>query len=103
LQKWADALCPRGFVVLGAFYALIGKVLAELPALLEKDVAKLFNIVDDSRSFIGPDIEPDAWARFDGSGRREAMNDALIPPHRGRKCGEAAEGLRMLESEIQRH
>src|ERR1700676_106746 len=103
LQKWADALRPGSFIVLGTLNALIGKILGELPALLQKDVAKLFNIVNDSRAFVGPDIEPDARARLDGSGRCEAMNNALIPPHRRRQCREPAEDLRILESEIQRH
>jgi hypothetical protein len=35
LQKWADALSPGGFVVLGAFDALVMKVLAELPTFLQ--------------------------------------------------------------------
>jgi hypothetical protein len=80
LQKWADALGPGGFVVLGAFDALVRKVFAELPTLLNEDVAKLFNLWNDAGAFIGANVEPNAWARLDWSGGGEAMDYTLIPP-----------------------
>ena len=40
MQEWADAPRPGGFVVLGAFDALVIEIFAEPPAFLQKDVAK---------------------------------------------------------------
>ena len=81
LQKWADALGPGALVVLRAFNTLIIEISTELPAFLQKDVAKLLDLLNDTRPFVRSDVEPDARARLNRSGYREAMNHPLIPPH----------------------
>src|SRR6266852_658997 len=102
LQKWADALGPGGFVVPGAFDALVMEIFAELPAILQEHVAKFLDIVNHARAFVRTDVEPDARARLDGSGGGEAMNDALIPPHGWRKSCQPAEALRIFQAQIKR-
>jgi len=75
LQKWPTRW-PGGFVVLGAFDALVREVFAELPTFLKEDVAKLFN-VGTMRGLPWCDIEPDA-GRARQERRREAIDHALI-------------------------
>src|SRR6266403_4128234 len=84
LQERADALGPRGFIVLCAFDTLVGEIFAELPTFLKENVAKLFNVGNDARAFFGADVEPDSRAGFDRSRGSEAMDHALIPPDRRR-------------------
>ena len=84
MQKWADALGPGSFVMLGAFDALVIEVFAELPAFLQEDVAKLLDLLNNPRALVRSDVEPYAWPWLDGSGCREAMNNTLIPPYRRR-------------------
>ena len=100
MQKWVNALGPGGFIVLGAFDALVLKVLAEPPAFLQKDVAKLFHFMNDARAFLCADVEPDARAGLDRNILRETMNEELIPPYRRRKSRHSAEDLWMLEGKI---
>jgi hypothetical protein len=102
LQEWTNALGPGGFVVLSAFDALVVKVLAHLPPILQEEVAKLFDIVNDARAFLCTDVEPNARAGLDGRTRCEAMNYALIPPNGRRERCETAKDMWMFESEIQR-
>src|SRR3984893_684946 len=84
LQKWADAAGPGGFVVPGAFDALVMEVPAELPAFLQKDVAKFLDIMNDARAFLCPDVEPNARARLGGGGRCPTKHCALTPPNAAR-------------------
>jgi len=100
LQKRADAPGPGGFIVLRAFYTLVVKVSFELPTLLEEDVAKFFDIVNDTWAFVRADVEPNARTWLDGSSGGEAMDDALIPPDGWREGCQAAEDSRMLQSQI---
>src|SRR6267154_3442717 len=101
-QEGADAPGPGGFVVLGAFDALVGKVFAELPAFLQKDVAILLDLLNDARAFLRADVEPDARARLDIRGSGHTVEDALIPPHRRRESGDAAEDSRTHDDAIER-
>ena len=101
LQERADALGPRGFIVLCAFDTLVGEIFAELPTFLKEDVAKLFNIGDDAGTFFGADVKPDSRAGFDRSSGGEAMDHTLIPPYRWRERCEPTEDLRMFQSKIE--
>ena len=102
MQERADALGPRGFIVLCAFDSLVGEIFAELPTFLKEDVAKLFNIGDDAGTFFRANVEPDSRAGLDRSGGGEAIDHALIPPDGRRERGETAEDLRMFQAEIER-
>src|SRR5216683_4306116 len=88
LQKGAGALGPGGFVVFGAFDALVVQVALELPAFFEEHVAKFFDFLHDARAFARADVQPDAGARLDGGCPSEAMNDVLVPPDRRRERGD---------------
>src|SRR5258706_12256328 len=102
LQEGAYALGPGGFVVLGAFYALVVEVFAGLPAFLQEDVAILFDVLNDAGAFLLADVEPDARTRLDVRGGSETVNEALVPPYGRREGGDAAEDLRMLGAQIER-
>src|SRR5580698_9183694 len=78
------------------------EVVAERPAFLDEDVAKLLDVGDDARAFLGADVEPDRGMRVDARGGGETIDDALIPPDRRRERGDFAEGLRELEAEVKR-
>src|SRR5580692_2086419 len=73
LQERRDSLRPGGFVVLGAFHALVMQVAAELPSFLQEYVAKLFDVLDDARAFACANVEPDHGARIYICSLREAM------------------------------
>src|SRR3981189_814946 len=101
LQERADALGPSGFVMLSAVDTLVGEIFAKLPTFLKEDVAKLFNIGDDARTFFGADVEPDSRTGLDRSGGGEAMDPPLLPPNRWRERYEPTEDLRMFQSKIE--
>src|SRR5580700_2271067 len=82
LQKGTDTLGPSGFVVLAAFDALVVQVAAELPTFLQKQVAKLFDVLDDARALACADVQPDRRTRIHDSSRCEAMHDLVVPPDR---------------------
>src|SRR5580704_2640434 len=88
----ADALGPGPLVVFAAFDALVMEVVAERPAFLDEDVAKLLDVGDDARAFLGADVEPDRGMRIDARGRGEAIDDALVPPNRRRERGDFSKG-----------
>src|SRR5580700_413649 len=98
LQKGTDTLGPSGFVVLAAFDALVMQVAAELPAFLQKHVAKLFDVLDYARAFACADVQPDARARIHVSSSCETMHDLLVPPDGRRERGEFSKNVRKLET-----
>jgi hypothetical protein len=98
----ADALRPGPLVVFAAFDALVVKVVAERPTLLDENIAELLDVGDDARAFFCADVEPDGGMRIDARGCGEAIDDALIPPDGGRERGDFSERLRELEAKINR-
>jgi len=100
LEEGADALGPGGFVVFGAFDAGVVEVFAFTPAFFQENVAELFYVLDYAGAFAGADVEPDAWAGMRVGRGGDAQDYALIPPDRGGKRGNFAEGLRVVETEI---
>ena len=103
MQKGPDALGPGGFVVLCAFDALVVEVAVELPAFLQQDVAKVFDVLDDARAFARADVQPDARARIDICGFGEAVHDALVPPDGWRKRGNLSKCFGNPETEVERN
>ena len=59
-EERADAFGPGGFVVFGAFDALVMEIPADSPAFVEERVAEAFHVVHDTRALAGADIQPDA-------------------------------------------
>src|SRR5579885_3577911 len=101
-EEGANATCPSGFIVLAAFDALVVQVFFEAPALLQQHITELLHVLDNTRAFLCADIEPDAGTRLGAGGRREFVHDALIPPNRRRKSGNAAEDIGALETKVER-
>src|SRR5580692_1943765 len=102
LKKRTDAPGPSGFVVLAAFDALVVQVLAELPALLQEHVAKLFDVLHDARTFARADVQPDTRARTDVRSCREAMHHLLVPPNGRRESGKFSEDVRKPQPQVER-
>ena len=100
MEEGADTLGPSGFVVFGAFDALVVEVLFELPALVDENVAEALDVFDGAAAFTGAGIEPDARVRKGRGGLGEAKNHALIPPDGRGKGGDTAEDLWEFEAEI---
>src|SRR6516164_10547570 len=60
LQKRADALRPRRFIVFGTLDTLVMQIAVQLPSFAQQDVAKPLHVVDDARPLSRPNIQPDA-------------------------------------------
>src|SRR5580700_9448575 len=103
LKEWTDPLGPSGFVVFGAFDALVVQVAAELPAFLQKHVAKLLHVLHDPRAFARADVEPDHGKWIYVGGLCETMHYALVPPDGRGERGNPSKYLRKLETQVQRY
>src|SRR5207253_2598330 len=103
LQKRADALRPGGFVVLGAFDALVVQAVTELPAFFEEHVAEFLDFLHDARAFARSDVQPDVRAGLYDCHFRETVDDVLVPPNGRRERGDFSKDGRMLETYVERN
>src|ERR1700735_2368711 len=102
LQEWAHATRPGLLVMLGALNLLEMKILIVLPAPFYQRVAKIRDILQSVRRFIGAYVQPDTRARLNGRWRHVTENRPLAPPHGRREHREFAENVRILQSEVNR-
>ena len=82
-QDCREAGGPGGFVVNGAFGALVGEVDACAPAAFVEALIEEVGVAQVTETFGRADVEPDSeiWAVFGVA--EEGEDAAVVPPYRG--------------------
>ena len=104
-EDLVEAVGPGVLIVRGAGNDQQPEVLvgggAVVPAALQEETVKQFNITDVTLALGGSDVEPDTKVRFGSGVGDEGQDGAVVPPDGRAENGEFAEDLGVLQPEIE--